>query len=67
MRSVLSVGVILVLQAASGLKAADIEGTVLIKHTLTKRHVTAAASSYQRGAAVPLGTDAPLDLRSAFV
>jgi plastocyanin len=60
MRS-LSVGLILAVQVATVLQAADIEGTIVIKHKLTKRHVTAAAGAYSRGAAVPLGSDAPVD------
>jgi plastocyanin len=45
--------------------AGDIDGTIVIKHTLTKRKVTAAAGQYQRGAAVPLGS-VPAEDRLAF-
>jgi plastocyanin len=58
------VGLTLVLQAANVVKAADIEGTIVIEHVLTKRHVTAAAGGYQRGVAEPLGADAPTDALS---
>jgi plastocyanin len=37
-------------------RAGDIEGTVVVKHTLTKRKVTAAAGQYDRGASVQLGS-----------
>jgi plastocyanin len=38
-------------------RAADIAGTVLVTHKLTKRKVTAPAGSYARGVAVPLRAD----------
>src|ERR1051326_4572106 len=41
----------------AALHAADIEGNVVIKRKLTRRAVTATASSYQRGIAVELGAD----------
>jgi plastocyanin len=41
---------------AGALPAADIQGTVVIKHKLTKRHVTAPVSAYERGVTVELGT-----------
>jgi plastocyanin len=37
-------------------RAADINGVITIEHKLTKRSVTAVASSYHRGAAVELGS-----------
>lgn len=37
-------------------QAQDIVGTVVIKHTLTKRKVTAPAGQYDRGASVQLGS-----------
>ena len=42
-------------------QAADIEGSIVIKRKLTKRKVTATASSYERGAAVELASDADAD------
>lgn len=39
--------------------AADIEGNIVVKHELTKRKVTTAAASYERGAAVELRSDYP--------
>ena len=44
--------------------AAEIEGAIVIKHKLTRRKVTAAAESYQRGVAVELGADPPDDALS---
>jgi plastocyanin len=44
--------------------AADIQGSIIIRHKLTKRRVTATAGAYDRGIAVPLGADPvvnPLD------
>jgi plastocyanin len=38
--------------------AADIDGTIIVERTLTKRNVTAAAGLYQRGTAVELRSDA---------
>jgi plastocyanin len=43
----------------------DIEGTVVVKHTLTQRKVTAAAGQYDRGASVQLGSTESED-RLAF-
>jgi plastocyanin len=42
-------------------RAADIDGTVVIKCKLTKRKVTASSGSYDRGVAVPLGSAEPDD------
>ena len=53
--------VILTLVALCTLQAADINGTVIIKRKLSNRTITAAANSYQRGAAVQLGSDADKD------
>jgi plastocyanin len=48
---------ILLALAFSGLtQAADVEGTVIIRHKLTKRKVTISAMSYQRGIAVAPGS-----------
>ncbi len=43
------------------IRASDIEGTVIVKHTLTKRKVTPDAGSYDRGAAVQLGSPENID------
>lgn len=45
--------------------AEGIEGTVVIKHTLTKRKVTAVARQYERGVSVRLGSAGSAD-RLAF-
>jgi plastocyanin len=45
----------------TGVVAMDIQGSIVIKHKLTKRKVTTAASGYSRGAVVPLETDASGD------
>jgi plastocyanin len=50
----------LVIAAVVGLaavRASDVEGAIVIKRKLTKKRVTAPASSYERGAAVELGSD----------
>jgi plastocyanin len=41
----------------AGAEAAEIEGSIVIKRRLTRRKVTAVASSYHRGVAVDLGSD----------
>ena len=41
----------------AALRGANVEGTVVIKRKLTKRKVTSAAGSYDRGVAVDLHTD----------
>lgn len=41
--------------------AADIQGTIIIKHKLTKRTVTLPAGAYDRGVAVNLGADPSAD------
>ena len=42
-------------------QAADIDGTIIVHHQLTKRKVTATTGSYERGAKVELGADAEKD------
>ena len=49
--------VIAALFSLTAATAADINGTVLIERKLSRRTVTAAASSYNRGVAVELGSD----------
>jgi plastocyanin len=51
-------GLPLLLFAGTALAAMDIQGSIVIKHKLTKRKVTTAATGYSRGALVPLETDA---------
>jgi plastocyanin len=46
-------------------RAQDIQGTVVVKHTLTKRKVTAAAGQYDRGVSVQLDSSEGED-RLAF-
>jgi plastocyanin len=43
------------------LRAADIDGSIIVKKKLTKRRVTASLPLYQRGPAVELTPDAPED------
>jgi plastocyanin len=43
---------------STGVVAMDIQGSIVIKHKLTKRKVTMVASGYSRGAVIPLETDA---------
>jgi plastocyanin len=45
--------------SAGAMAAADIGGTVVIEHKLTRRRVTAPAPVYQRGIAVPLDPKPP--------
>ena len=52
---------LLVLSVFQFLQAADIEGSIIIKHKLTKRRVTTNAGSYDRGATVALDADAMQD------
>jgi plastocyanin len=52
---------ILMFFVALGLRAENIEGTVLLKKQLTKRRVTATVPLYQRGQGVALGKDAEDD------
>jgi plastocyanin len=50
--------------------AADIEGSIIIKHKLTRKKVTANAGAYDRGVAVTLGAspmDDPLSFERAHV
>ena len=55
------VGVLLAIVVLSTAQAADIEGNVVITRKLTKRKVTAPASSYERGMAVELAPGADED------
>jgi hypothetical protein len=48
---------LLLLTSAAALSALDIQGSIVIKHKLTKRKVTAAAIGYERGTMVPLEPD----------
>src|SRR6266581_908323 len=41
----------------TAVRAAEIDGVVVIKRKLTKRNVTPSVSAYQRGAGVELGSD----------
>src|SRR5665213_2204809 len=50
-----------VLLATAVLAGADVHGTIIIEHKLTRRNVTASAGMYQRGAAVELGADGEED------
>jgi plastocyanin len=54
--------VLLSVMMAGALRAADIEGSIVIKRKLTKRRVTAPASVYQRGVTVELGAAPETDL-----
>src|SRR5690242_11252127 len=54
-------GILLALVILSTAQAADIEGNVVITRKLTKRKVTAPASSYERGATVELAPSADED------
>lgn len=47
----------LILISALSLHANDIDGTIIVQHKLTKPRVTPAGDLYERGAAVPLGSD----------
>ena len=54
----------------NSISGADINGTIIVKHRLTKRNVTPVAGSYQRGVAVELGSgghDDPLSYERAHV
>jgi plastocyanin len=48
---------VLILISAPLLRANDINGTIVIQHKLTKPRVTPSGDLYERGAAVPLGSD----------
>jgi plastocyanin len=48
---------LIVMGVASGLKAEDIHGTVIVKQRLTRQKVTAAPSFYERGTPVELRSD----------
>lgn len=63
--------VLMALTIGGCLNAADIHGTIVIKHRLTKKRVTASAGAYERGAAVELSSDPinrdPLDYERSRV
>jgi plastocyanin len=62
--------VLLALAGLTAAQSADIEGAIVIKRKLTRRKVTPAASSYQRGVAVELAADTeddPLSFERARV
>ena len=50
-----------VLVGGAGLRAENIEGTILVKKRLTRRRVTASLPLYQRGPAVELAPDTETD------
>jgi hypothetical protein len=52
---------ILVLLESMALAAADLRGIVTFERKVTHKHVTSPAGLYQRGLAVPLGTDSDED------
>src|SRR5687768_7242761 len=52
---------ILALLSLQTVPAAEIEGIITVKRKLTKRTVTAPASSYSRGAAVELSSSSEVD------
>lgn len=47
----------MVLTCTLSLRASDIEGSIIIRHKLTKKKVTLNAGAYDRGVAVNLGTN----------
>jgi len=49
--------VLVAVMGLAALRAADVEGTVVIQRQLTKRRVTAPAGAYHRGMTVALGAD----------
>jgi plastocyanin len=49
------------LLAASLIPAGDIQGTIIVRRTLTKRRVTASMGAYDRGVAVDLKKDSSAD------
>jgi plastocyanin len=60
-------GLIAICVSAGAMRAADLNGTVVIEKKLTRRNVTATAPAYQRGAPVVLGTKlGPADDPLAF-
>ena len=61
---------LLVLVSGLSLRAGDIEGTIIVQHTLTKKRVTATVSPYERGVSIGLGSDQehdPLSFERAHV
>ena len=61
MSAAIIAGTLIAVVGVSGVRAADIEGSIVIKRKLTKRKVTASVSSYDRGVAVELGSGAADD------
>src|SRR5689334_16991088 len=55
---------LLACSSAQMLAAADLSGVIIVEKKLTRRNVTASAPSYQRGVAVPLGSQPPEDALS---
>lgn len=53
--------ILIVLSTRQFVIGADVEGTIVIKHRLTKKKVTANAGAYDRGVAVRVDSDAPQD------
>jgi len=64
MKLAVAAAVFLSVTGADGLRAADIEGTIVIKRKLTKRRVTAPVSAYERGVTVELGASPNTDFLS---
>ena len=61
---------LLILVSGLSLRAADIDGTIVVQHKLTKRRVTPTASFYERGVSIGLGSDQqqdPLDFERTHV
>jgi plastocyanin len=48
---------LLILLSGISLRAADVEGTIVVQHKLTKSRVTPTASMYERGVSIRLGSD----------
>jgi plastocyanin len=53
---ILRLSLLIVLSGIS-LRAADVEGTIIVQHKLTKSRVTPTASLYERGVSISLGSD----------
>jgi plastocyanin len=52
---------LLILVSGFSLQAADIDGTIIVQHKLTKSRVTPTASLYERGVSISLGSDQQQD------